>query len=464
MSDEVDKIKLDANTDAIDEAISKLEKLEDKLDSVDKKEVKPAIGDGSKKASDDFKQSSEQIEDDLKNVDDKLEDTGDKISKTGKELGGVFKKATLTILGTAAAIGLASKRLNQMKADAISANISVRQAQIGGGAFEVSGVDSAGYTASLANLRNVKSDLELGKADSEFLRRLALLGLDGSLIKKLSPEKLADTIIKAAENKTAQNPSSSDVVRSNVQVLLGEDFAKVFDYNQSLGRSWEELKSEFSKFAFISDETTKANAELATEIGKTGTFFKSLGAEISGAFAEHFEEPLERLNNALVANTDAILKFLDSTFGVARDAGDGLADIITKTIEMTDTDGEIGISGTEALQLPVTATIGILDKLLDATGLTEQMELMKKNMKSPDYLQKRANGTLQSMERSASNIQNNQSNSSTSVNSPSQVIIQGPVVNIENGSANLNAREIGMEAEKAIRNTVLPSIGSQPSE
>lgn len=445
---EVDSINFKFDKQALDLIINTLIEIENRLSSINQTEVFIKRTD-----ADEVLNRLEEVEEKTEEISDGIIEKNEEVKRSYADIGNTitksFKKATLAILGTAAAIGINAQRLNRVTAGAIGAGIDVREAQVGGAIFESAGASREGYVEALQSLRDIKAEIDRGRPPSEeFLRRSQILGVGIQDIISSTPEELADAYIRAAERAAAESPEQLDSIRTDVQTVLGEEFAQVFDYNQQLRRSWDDLKEEFGKYAKASNEAAKANAEFTKEMIKTKLFFDSLLTNIQGIFSDNFKEPLERVNKALAFFHDDLDR-LAKIFSIIPDLYESSVNATTDIIEDV-------VNASDPNQTP--DVLSFLPPLMIARVFRFF------NDSSPEEV---PNRSLSDMERTSQSIQNNVENNQAGGNTQnnnsnaSAVTVNGPLIQVNGNATSQDAANIANQSRRALEQLAIPRVSNQ---
>ena len=320
LSSEVYKIKVEFDADealkceAKDEASKLVKEFE-------------GISTEASKVADDVEDANDRIGKNFDANAEKAKTVGQEISKSGNNIISTFKKATLIILGTAAAISVSANRLNRLQAEATSADTTIENLQTGQAVLRAAGIEGD-YGAGVSRLRDLQAQAQQGQLDPETLKLIARLGANTSDFFTQSPEDLLQSIVRSAE-RAGLSPEQRETARVNVGQLLGPEFKQLLDYNLEQGTTFDELLKEFRESAFTSREAAQQGREFAKEFSRFSTTAESFFNNFSGDLAEVFTPSLEALTDKLIDNRGEISGQLSTLAELLGDIVESLSEAVS---------------------------------------------------------------------------------------------------------------------------------------
>ena len=306
------RINMFANTSEAQGALEDVrEQASELADSFDE------MGDASREAADEVEESGDRTGEAIDENKEKLKDQNKEIVKSGKQIGGIFKKATLTILGTAAAIGISANRLNRLQAAASSADSTIENIQTGQAVFRAAGIDGD-YGAAISRVRDLKARALQGDLDADTLKLIQRIGANTSDFLTKAPEELLRAVVRAAEETAKGGAFQRETVRINIDQLLGGEFKQLLDYVTEQKTSFDNLFQEFEQVAFTTAETAQQGREFAKQYSRLLTATESFFNIFIGDIAEELTPGIEELTDVLTSNKGGIADFFSKSVDVAK--------------------------------------------------------------------------------------------------------------------------------------------------
>ena len=209
---------------------------------------------------------------------------------------------------TAAALGVATEKLNIWKA-----------------AANIAGVNANGLVSSMGQLASVMNHLDIdGKGLQGYSTQLGKLGLGVSDLESMSPDQAYQKIIETAQNQysAASTPEEKLRVTTIVGDILGDAGQQFFIELQRTGTSIAEFLAGAGRTQILDDEDFEKGSAFRKEANTLGEETKSiaqkLGIEVGGILTPYLEEINNWIQNNGPLIEDTIEK-IAKTVGIIAD-------------------------------------------------------------------------------------------------------------------------------------------------